>query len=444
MSLVYLVLALSYSLLTPAWEANDEMDHTTYIEYIVGHAALPRISITNGHESHQPPLYYILGALWQKILQIPVFTPSAPANPSVTPAQRASGHYLIFLHTYTAAQQDAASWLHEIRLLSVVLGLVTVLSAYGCARLILSRRSSAMAVALTVALLPKQLVVDAAVTNDALTIALCAVALYLFLLSERARSEGRTIPRRLFVAGLGLVAGLAIITEYTSLPLVGIFVLFTVLPCLRRPRLMLDAVWGGCCGAAVSAWWFIRNQALYGQFLANKASLAYLRAWLPALIVPVSWTNTQRFLVFVPQSLFRSVWFDGGWNQWGLPSPLDWFLWVMAAISVMLTGWSLWYRWRHHTLPRHMTRAAFAVIPLALLAGLAAIAIIAQITTQGEGRIAFVGLVAFAIILVAGFERANVRSKWRQSLVFLWPAILAGVNVVVFVQFLIPLHSVNG
>ena len=70
---VYLALALPYSLLTRAWEANDELDHATYIEYIVRHGGLPRISALNGHESHQPPLYYLLAAGWQKLLGIPAF-----------------------------------------------------------------------------------------------------------------------------------------------------------------------------------------------------------------------------------------------------------------------------------------------------------------------------------------------------------------------------------
>ena len=80
---VYLALALPYSLLTRAWEANDELDHAAYIEYIVRHGALPQISGLNGHESHQPPLYYLLAAAWQKLLGIPSFTPSAEPNPAV-------------------------------------------------------------------------------------------------------------------------------------------------------------------------------------------------------------------------------------------------------------------------------------------------------------------------------------------------------------------------
>lgn len=42
--LVYLPLALTFSLVTRAWEADDELSHTQYTEYIVGHQALPHIS----------------------------------------------------------------------------------------------------------------------------------------------------------------------------------------------------------------------------------------------------------------------------------------------------------------------------------------------------------------------------------------------------------------
>ena len=51
----YLSLALTFSLLTRAYEADDESAHTDYVEYIVQHHSLPHISVANGGESHQPP-----------------------------------------------------------------------------------------------------------------------------------------------------------------------------------------------------------------------------------------------------------------------------------------------------------------------------------------------------------------------------------------------------
>jgi 4-amino-4-deoxy-L-arabinose transferase-like glycosyltransferase len=436
---VYLALALPYSLLTRAWEANDELDHATYIEYIVRHGALPRISALNGHESHQPPLYYLLAAAWQKVLGIPAFTPSAVPNPDVAADSNAGRRFLELLHNYTPAQHQDAVYLHELRLLSVLLGLATVLLSYGCARLVFARAEAALSVGLLVALLPKQLVVDSVVTNDTLVITLCALALFIFLLSEKARRESQEPRRRWLMLGLGITLGLAAITKLNSLPLAGLLLCLTAVPALRRWRLLADSVLAVAGALAASLWWFVLNKALYGQFLASRATLAYLKAWLPPLVVPVSWTNTGRFLHFVPSQLFRSVWYDGGWNQFDLPRWMNVLLWFLAALSMISAAVMLRAkRWRGALRPSVSGLALWGIAG-ALLAGIAAILIIAQTTTQAEGRVGFVGLVGFAILLVLGTAPGTTQNRLARAAVFAWPAALVAVNIYVFSNYLVPL-----
>jgi 4-amino-4-deoxy-L-arabinose transferase-like glycosyltransferase len=436
---VYLALALPYSLLTRAWEANDELDHATYIEYVVRHGALPRISALNGHESHQPPLYYLLTAAWQKVLGIPAFTPSGVPNPDVAAESNAGRRFLELLHNYTPAQHQDAVYLHELRLLSVLLGLATVLLSYGCARLVFARAEAALSVGLLVALLPKQLVVDSVVTNDTLVITLCALALFIFLLSEKARRESQEPRRRWLMVGLGITLGLAAITKLNSLPLAGLLLCLTAVPALRRWRLLADSVLAVAGALAASLWWFVLNKALYGQFLASRATLAYLKAWLPPLVVPVSWTNTGRFLHFVPSQLFRSVWYDGGWNQFDLPRWMNVLLWFLAALSMISAAVMLRAkRWRGALRPSVSGLALWGIAG-ALLAGIAAVLIIAQTTTQAEGRVGFVGLVGFAILLVLGTAPGTTQNRLARAAVFAWPAALVAVNIYVFSNYLVPL-----
>lgn len=436
---VYLALALPYSLLTRAWEANDELDHATYIEYIVRHGALPRISALNGHESHQPPLYYLLAAAWQKVLGIPAFTPSAVPNPDVAADSNAGRRFLELLHNYTPAQHQDAVYLHELRLLSVLVGLATVLLSYGCARLVFARAEAALSVGLLVALLPKQLVVDSVVTNDTLVITLCALALFIFLLSEKARRESQEPRRRWLMLGLGITLGLAAITKLNSLPLAGLLLCLTAVPALRRWRLLADSVLAVAGALAASLWWFVLNKALYGQFLASRATLAYLKAWLPPLVVPVSWTNTGRFLHFVPSQLFRSVWYDGGWNQFDLPRWMNVLLWFLAALSMISAAVMLRAkRWRGALRPSVSGLALWGIAG-ALLAGIAAVLIIAQTTTQAEGRVGFVGLVGFAILLVLGTAPGTTQNRLARAAVFAWPTALVAVNIYVFSNYLVPL-----
>ena len=75
-----------------------------------------------------------------------------------------------------------------------------------------------------------------------------------------------------------------------------------------------------------------------------------------------------------------------------------------------------------------------------VVAGLAAVLIIAQTTTQAQGRVAFVGLVGFAVFLVLGTDLGPSRGRFTRAAVLLaWPAVLFAVNVYVLFSYLIPL-----
>lgn len=62
---VFVVFALAVAILTPAWEAADEPAHVLNVETLVrGHWY--RIEGNAGLEPHQPPLYYLVLAGWQR------------------------------------------------------------------------------------------------------------------------------------------------------------------------------------------------------------------------------------------------------------------------------------------------------------------------------------------------------------------------------------------
>jgi hypothetical protein len=72
------------------------------------------------------------------------------------------------------------------------------------------------------------------------------------------------------------------------------------------------------------------------------------------------------------------------------------------------------------------------------LAGIAAVLIIAQTTTQAEGRVAFVGLAGFAILLVLGTTCGPTQNRLARAVVFAWPAALVAVNIYIFSNYLVP------
>jgi 4-amino-4-deoxy-L-arabinose transferase-like glycosyltransferase len=440
----YLALTLAFSLLTPAGEANDELDHVIYTEHLLRDSAFPHISADNGHESHQPPLYYLIAAGWQKLLGVRPFElvlgPATTIKPGAPPLELS--------HTYTRAQHQAAVHVHELRLLSVLFGLGTVLLTFVAARLATNRDNIALASALSVALWPKEVVVSSVVTNDSLVIALGSLALVLLLLWLRAGASD--VVRSRWLAGvLGVVLGLAVLTKFSALPLVAVAVVIMAGVVLRRDRRLRSIrflepalVLVGCL--AVSGWWFLRNKHLYGEYLAVKASNAYMRAWLPPLIQPVSWLNSGRFLHFVPASLQRSVWYDGGWNQFLLPFWLNKVLIALAAYAVVLFIWSV-ARGRDRLLRPAVTAALVG----AVVAGVMAVMSVAKDALQAEARVAFVGLSAFATILVIGASQAGLLllRRARPALavavaevggLLLWPVVFLGIDLYVFLHFVWP------
>src|ERR1044072_4262643 len=76
---VYLGLTILYSLCTPAWETNDELDHLANVEFLLRFGKSIPLKTEPWHETHQPPLYYVLCAGWQRLLRIPDFEPIEPA-----------------------------------------------------------------------------------------------------------------------------------------------------------------------------------------------------------------------------------------------------------------------------------------------------------------------------------------------------------------------------
>jgi hypothetical protein len=61
--LAFLLLDLTYSVTIPLGEAPDEVSHFAYVEYLTAHRQLPTPEGAVTGEAHQPPLYYLIGAL---------------------------------------------------------------------------------------------------------------------------------------------------------------------------------------------------------------------------------------------------------------------------------------------------------------------------------------------------------------------------------------------
>ena len=461
LALVYFSFALSFSLLTRAYEADDENAHITYIEYVYQHHSFPAISTSNGAESHQPPLYYVLAAGWQHLLGIPAFSPDlVPAKNPFEPDG------LVFSHQYTASQHQQAIYVHELRLLSILLGFGTVLLTYAGARVIGLRETIAVSSGLFVALLPRELVVSGNVTSDALLFPLCALALLLFLLSERARRAQRLRDRRLHILGMGLVLGAAAITKFSSLPMAALLLLLTVIPAIqvqRRfgpsdsdvlagksfrmkmdPRPLIDGVIGALAFVAISGWWFVRNKDLYGQFLAANRSNSYLVGSHPTPL------TLHLVVVTLPHALFETTWYAQ--PNFLLPVWMNQVLAILGLLCLVIGAYEIVAR--RHKIFTPITRLSGLALLGCVVAGVAAVLVVMESgsslylarlfgsgTMVGDARVGFVALSAFAIVEVVGASRlvGYLSSRSEVLCLLAWPTVLLAVDMYVLCSFLIPL-----
>lgn len=243
--LAHIVLALSYSFVTPYLKsgtsngqalpdisAPDEFAHVRYVAYLMDKHELPvlnrGIPTPDDYESHQPPLYYLIGAAVET---------AAGQNPRTE-----SGGKLL-------------------RALNSLYGAITVAGIFFMALWATDRPKLALFSSALIALMPMFCVLSGAVSNDALLYA-CSAWCVAFLV--RAVRFGWSGWQALAV---GLIAGIAMLTKTSALVLMPVIVFALV---GARPKLTTWLIAILVPLAMVLPLW-LRNHQLYGDPLALSA-----------------------------------------------------------------------------------------------------------------------------------------------------------------------------
>ena len=186
----FTVLATVYSLVTPLFEASDELWHYPMVKYVADHDfGLPvqRPGQTDAEapwrqEGSQPPLYYMLGAaatFWIDTSDLPDIRRINPhANiGEIWP----DGNANMVVHT---SNRESFPWsgtvlaMHIVRFLSILMGLGTVYVTYLLGReLFPNTPVIALAAAAFTAFNPMFLFISAVINNDNLSTLLASVLL---------------------------------------------------------------------------------------------------------------------------------------------------------------------------------------------------------------------------------------------------------------------------
>ena len=228
--------------------APDERQHANYVLEILSGAGLPVYQVNvpdplhpgqlmrnplldEVYEFHQAPLYYGLDAAFGRLTGVDEFT-----------------------------GEDSQGGV-RLRYLNALFGALTVLGVYFLSVWGFQRRDVGVLAAAIAALLPMNVALSGAISNDPLLFALCTWTL---AICARCVRDGWTRKRALAV---GILVGLAILTKATALilfPVVGVAFL------LKRPKPIKAAI---CVASALllAIPWWIRNQQIYGDPLGLKA-----------------------------------------------------------------------------------------------------------------------------------------------------------------------------
>jgi 4-amino-4-deoxy-L-arabinose transferase-like glycosyltransferase len=214
---VFAGFAIAYTRITPVGASPDELSHLRYIGGIADHLSLPP---AGEPERQQPPLYYLLGAGVSKL---------TGGDPRL------------------------------IRLLSVVLGVLTVLTVYLVARRLFPLRPVlAVGAAAMVGLLPEAQYLAGAVNDDNLAWLAGAV----LVLAGVIVLQTRTLTNRLAL-GAGCAIALGVLAKETVWLLALMLLILVAVRFGRRLRPVQAIALIGP-SAVFAGWWFVRNAVVFG------------------------------------------------------------------------------------------------------------------------------------------------------------------------------------
>ncbi len=399
---LYVALALAYSLVTPMYEATDEIRHVRYVRHLTVFGELPVQSAEGPRaQSHHPPLYYAAGALaswWVPVGQEVYYEP--PRNPHWTDRHDEvsvdnKNQYLV-----TGAERFRFSGtnlvVYLVRWITIALGAVTVWLTYRLGREVIPDQPAlALGGAALVAFNPQFLHLSGSVSNDVPAALWGAAVLLICLRVAQGGSDLRTD------ATLGVLYGLALLTKLHLVALAVPIALAYVIRALSsrdwRSLARSGMVVLGLT-ALISGWWFWRNFALYGD-PTGMTKVSELWAGRPA---QGNWWAIRQGLPY----LWSSLWGRFGYGQ--LPLHQSVYQGILAVCALALAGYVVP---RRDTLPVNL----LALLGVTVLTFVGVVLYYMLIQPAGAmGRFLFPGLPSLSILIVYGLSRLVPRRRTGQ------------------------------
>lgn len=421
--LIFACLGWTYRQQTPLLETPDEPSHFSIASYVAQHGTLPPRStetrtgpaptVSNDVPFYYaPPLYYLLASVLIGEVNTNQFARAVIPNPNF---ERGIGLNLadgpdnknMYVHTAAQTLPDLAPWamaMQRVRLLSLALGLATVLGCWVLAQQVWSesRRWQATAVALVV-FNPTFLYISNGVTNDSLLIALCTWSLV--LMGSLIKHDDPAISWREWI--LAALLGAALLTKQTGFILLPP-ALFTLLFRARqmqwsRRRFGLALAGGLVIVTAVGGWWYLFNGIVYGDSLALESHNA-----LPPV---ANMVERLQFSLAQGWGAFKSYWAAFGWATIFV-API-WYAWFVVLTILGLMGW-LW-RQQPPFLPHTPSTKPTRILWLVVLLNGGLMLVWLWRTAAPYGRLLFPTIAPLSCLLVLGWQRWLGRLRWPDT-----------------------------
>jgi hypothetical protein len=402
--IVFVAVAVAYSIAIPLFEGPDEDDHFRYAKFLADHHSLP-VQLFQagggeaGHQGWQPPLYYGLVALVISPIDTSDFEQHLWRNPGTSfQGDRACCGRNLYFHARSEDFPYTRTTLavHLARLVTILFGLITIAAVNALVLTILpGHRWGALGAAAVVGFNPSFLFASALVSNDVPLAALCSLALLI-----SAKLLRRTLaPSLVSWSLLGLTVAIAALIKTTALGLIPVAFVVAAWRAidlrdstLTKIHILTSALIGILAPMLLlMGWWFLRNQILYGDAMASR--LIFASAIFPR-DSPLTWPELSQ--INLPW-LWQTFW--GGPTPGDFPSILLFALILLSLLAAV--GAAVFFI----SLKDNDTRAC-----VALLTAWLAIILFAQIQFirisggTDQGRYLFPAIASFAILWVLGLE----------------------------------------
>jgi 4-amino-4-deoxy-L-arabinose transferase-like glycosyltransferase len=405
--LAFLALCAAYGLVNPPLESPDEMYHLDYVEEILRTHRLP-VAQREISEYHQPPLYYLAGAILTGWL-----SPDAPVAERIERnpfwawriGEVGVDNKPQFLHDPEDRFPGSDAWLrlYLLRLLTISSGVLAVYVTGALALRVWPRRYTLSLLSMgVIAFLPQFLALSTSINNDVpatAVSALTALALGHYLeISGTAAAGRRKAAGVAALLGLALGAGLLVKMSLLTLwpPVIGTLGIWALTaPGRERASRLRDLAIAGGVALVVAGPYLLRNWRIYGDPTALGAmDQTWGRRDPPLSLIGV-----------LPEvhNIWSSFLARFGYGQIPVPNV---FYTVSALLALLAVPSLVIVSFRRKDGLRDNPERGLMLVFLSLTVALFAAATLryASISFTGAyGRFAFPALPAMAVLIAAGW-----------------------------------------